>query len=166
MDTDIFDFLTRYFWVIGLVLGVVNTAIKWVQLRPRMQASPELAPGYITLLRGFWLISTVPWLSMGIGILWGNVPTMWHFFYPSSGDPFVIAWWVIYWGWVSILAYWVLFNGGAQMLVSHPGFLRGNPKNPKWLKLGLLVALMGSVIATVLVFNHPLPSDFSDISGL
>lgn len=76
MNTDIFDFLSRYFWAVGLVLALVNTAIKWIQLRPRIQASPELAPGYVILLRGLWLMLTVPWIPMGIGIMWGNVPTV------------------------------------------------------------------------------------------
>lgn len=153
----VFDLVTRHFWAVGLIMAVLNTAIKWVQLRPRMQSSPELAPGYITLLRGFWLTSTVPWIPMGLGIMTGKVPTIWHFFYPSSGNPYILAWWGVYWIWIGGLVYWILFNGGAKMLVTHPGFLRGNPKNPKWIKLGVLVALMGGAIATILIFNQPQP---------
>ncbi|MEM9218231.1 MAG: hypothetical protein AAGD25_28300 [Cyanobacteria bacterium P01_F01_bin.150] len=157
MSTNIFDFLGRYFWAVGLLLAAVNTALKWLQLQPRMRESPELAPGYMQLLRGFWLISTLPWIPMGIGILWGNVPTIWYFLYPSSGNPYVLAWWGVYWCWVSALAYWVLFRGGAKILVTHPGFLRGNPKNPKWIKVGMLLALVGAAIASVLIFNQSEP---------
>ena len=159
MDTDIFTFMSRYFWAIGIVLAVVNTAIKWVQIRPRMQESPELAPGYITLLRGFWVTSTLPWIPMGIGIMWGNVPTVWHFLFLDSGNPYVLAWWVTYWCWNGVMAYWILFNGGAKILVTHPGFLRGNLKNPKWVKVWILLALAGAAIATVIMFNHPFPTN-------
>ena len=164
MDIVIFNFFSRYFWVIGIVFAVVNTAIKWVQLRPRMKESPELASGYIILLRGFLLMFALPWIPMGIGILWGNVPTIWHFLYPSSGNSYVLAWWVVYWCGNGALAYWILFNGGAQMLVSHPGFLRGNPQNPKWIKLWALFLLAGAAIATVMMFNQPSPS-IPDIPG-
>lgn len=159
MDTDFFDFLSRYFWAIGLGVTGLNIAIKWIQLKPRMREAPELIPGYVALLRGFALISLVIWLPMGIGIWFGKVPTIWHFLYPNSGNPYVLAWWVLYWGVIGAVTYWILFRGGAQMLVRHPGFLRGNPKNPTVIKAVMLLALSCAAIATVLMFNQPLPPD-------
>ncbi len=151
------NFMWRYFWVIAIVVAALNTAIMWWRSQRHIRANPSLAAGYAFLLRGYWLWLTLPWVVMGIGILWGNVPTVWHFLFPSTGNPYVLAWWIVYWLLNGIFGYWLLFGGGAAMLVAHPGFLRGNPQNPQLLKLWGVLILAGSAAVTIIMFAQPAP---------
>lgn len=49
----VFEWIYRYFWLIGMVTGGLNTAIMWGKLQRPMREHPERIPGYLTLLRGY-----------------------------------------------------------------------------------------------------------------
>ena len=157
MDFLFLSVINRYFWLICLLVTWLNTVIFKVRSQSHIRDNPALAPGYATLIRGFLVCSSLPWLVMGFGIVVGDVPTIWHFLYPNTSDPYVLAWWITYWLTIGFVAYWVILCGGAKIMVSHPGFLRGNPTNPQLIKLFWLLALAVATAFTVIMFNQPLP---------
>lgn len=151
--------LYRYFWLVALVVAGLNTVILWWRSRAYIAQNPALAPGYATLLRGYFVCLSLPWVVMGVGVVMGGIPNVAYFFYPRTGNPYVIAWWVVYWLLAAFVTYWIVQRGGAEMLVSHPGFLRGNPTNPKTVKLTWLVLLAGSTAAiAIAAAQTPPPS--------
>lgn len=155
MDSS-FEHLYNYFWLLAILTTVLNTVIIWFKTRPYVKQKPELAPGYNTLLKGFFFWSNVPWVVMGTGLLFGNVPSIEAFFEPQWQNSFVMAWWGTMALLYSLGTYWILWNGGAEMLVKHPGFLRGNLKNPKIIKLVWLLSLAGGVAASVIILSFRL----------
>ena len=152
MDSS-FERLFDYFWLIAILTTVLNTIIIWFKTRPYVKQRPELTLGYNTLLKGFFFWSNLPWVVMGAGLLFGNVTNIEAFFETPLQNPFVMAWW----GTIALIqglgTYWIFGNGGAEMLVKHPGFLRHTPSNPKLIKLFWLLALAGGVSAAVMILG-------------
>lgn len=119
------EFIFKYFWAIALVVAIANTFVLKRQIRQRIEQDPELESGYYTLIKGFTLFSILPWLVIGIGILTGKVENMFQYFIrPDFSNEAVIAFWVTIAGLVILCGFWIFFNGGAEMLERHPGFIR------------------------------------------
>ena len=56
---------------------------------------------------------------MGIGCTVGGVPTVFHYFQPRDGNPFVLAWWAVFFALYIIGAYWIFFSNGAHILTKY-----------------------------------------------
>jgi len=150
----VFTWLYRYFWLIAIAIGCINHLILWARLQRRMQENPELVPGYITLLRGYWFYNTFLWIVMGIGILFGDVPNVFYYLHPRLGNEYILVWWGSLWLMNGYLTIWMLWGGGAEMLIAHPGFLRSQPTSAKRLKFYWLLMLAGSVAVTIALFSQ------------
>src|SRR5215471_8013343 len=69
-----------------------SNAVVWRwRARKHISANPALAAGYERLIRGWLVYGNLPWGVMGLGILFGGVPTMFHYFNPRNG-PVVLLW--------------------------------------------------------------------------
>ncbi|MGD9366823.1 MAG: hypothetical protein PVH87_14070 [Desulfobacteraceae bacterium] len=67
----------------------------------------------------FWM--NIPWIVMGFGCTVGGVPSVWHYFRPSDGNPFVLAWFgSVFFLWIAGTI-WLFFQNGAETLAKHPG---------------------------------------------
>lgn len=155
----LFNLVSRQFWVIGLAITSLNTLLLWWRSQSYIRQDPSLLPGYVLLARGYWICLSIPWLVMGFGIVWGGVPSIWHFLAPRLGNPYVLTWWVSWWVIVTVLTYWFLRGEGAELLVSHPGFFRGTPSSPRLVKLLWLIFLASQTAITIFFFadSSPLP---------
>ncbi len=148
--------LPNYFWLVSIGFSGLNAVIFWVRAQRHIQKNPELRPGYIRLIRGFFLGMSAPWVVMGAGLETGSVSNLTDYFDPRAGNPFVIAWWISIWILLLFLGYWIWFQGGAEQLIQHPGLLRGNPKSPKEIKLGwLLLSIVSAVAHGIIFFLKP-----------
>jgi hypothetical protein len=58
--------------------------------------------------------------------------------------------------WVILLfySYWLLGRGGAEKLTRHPGLLKVQLKAPTTIKQFWLLTVLGSIIATVIIFSY------------
>jgi hypothetical protein len=115
------EVLFRHFWVAFIIVTLVNGRAWWNRAQSRIRLNPELEPGYRRLYRGYLFWMNVPWVVMGLGILSGQVPSIFHFLRPSHGNSFVLAWWGMMVALLSLGTYWVFGGGGAEMLERHPG---------------------------------------------
>jgi len=112
--------LFRHFWAVAILINLVNAALSWGRARKDAAARPERAREYRLLLHAFFLHSNVPWIVMGMGVVIGGVPTVFHFLRPRDGNPWVLAFHgviVMLWLICSIL----LFTGGAEFLARRSG---------------------------------------------
>jgi hypothetical protein len=137
-------------WILFLVVNAANGAIWWVRGRPYRERDPSLTEGYRSLIRGWILLGSVPWLIFGAGLELGGL-TPWSYFHPESSNPYVTAWFgsiVLLW-----LAgvYWVFARGGAEQLSRHPGLLR-NVRSPAGVKLLCGASVGGGLIALVAMY--------------
>ncbi len=155
-----FEFASRYFWAAAIVMTAVNVAILKVRSTRYIQEDPERAEGYAVLFRGYLIWMSLPWVVMGIGCTFGGVRTVWRYLRPQDGDPYVLAWFAsVFAVWI-VVTCWLLFRGGAEMLIRHPGVLNVKTSNPTVVKLFWFVCLAGGVAGVIIMWtlNIPLPS--------
>ncbi len=99
----------------------------------------------------------LPWVFMGLGCEVGGVPTVFYYFRPRDGNPFVIAFFAspaVIW---ALGTYWLFARGGAEMMIRHPGLLNVSFQSPALLKLFWCVCLAGGIVAAVAMFVSDAP---------
>lgn len=154
---DVVMSVSKWFWALCIAGTFVNAGIFRFRAQRHIRENPDLADGYTTLIRGLVIWGNIPWIVMGIGCLFGGVPSALHFFRPRDGDPFVLAFFAsAFLIWI-MGTYWMLFRGGAEMLVKHPGLLNADFKNPLMLKLLWLLCLAGGVLGVTMMFITDIP---------
>jgi hypothetical protein len=161
---DIFDIVGKNFWLICLGFSAYNFIVN----TRRLDAAPAYDEGARreakAFLRGFAMASAIPWLVMGVGQLFGGIPTVWHYFRPQDGNPYVWAFIGAIFLESLLFAYWVHFRSGASRIVNNRLFdLTGMRGNFQWSERRVkLMAAVGPVFVMLwvllLVFmDAPLP---------
>jgi hypothetical protein len=161
---ELFKFISKYFWLVAIVFTGVNCFIFKRRSRKHIKENPELAKGYATLFRGYLFWLNIPWIIMGIGCTLGGIPSVWYYFRPMDGNPFVLAWFgCIFALWI-LGTFWLFFRGGAEMLAHHPGALeftyglrRKAITNPAWIKALWLLALAGGIFGAAFMWVTDIP---------
>lgn len=157
---NIFDLMSKHFWLIALIATLVN----WLSFRrdaqKQIEKQPRLRKGFESLILGYLSLMSLPWLVMGIGCTIGGVPTVWHYFRPRDGNPYVLTWFgCIFFLWVCG-TFWLFFKNGAEKLAQIPGAVQFNSfgtikdiTDPKLIKLIWVLTLIGGSIAVAIMWN-------------
>jgi hypothetical protein len=161
---ELFGLISKYFWVIAIIVTGINWVMFRKRARKRIHENPSLKEGYEALFRGYLIWLNLPWVVMGIGCTVGGVPSVLHYFRPRDGDPYVLAWFAsVLFLWV-FGTFWLLFRGGAESLARHPGaveFRYGlkskDITSPAWIKAFWLLALTGGVVGFVVMWSMDIP---------
>jgi hypothetical protein len=154
---SVFSVVSQYFWLIAIVVTCVNGAIWWRRAQPKIAERPELEQGYRRLIRGWLIYGNIPWIVMGIGILYGGVSGVFMYFSAANG-PYVIAWYVsVVVLWI-LTAAWLFFMRGAEQLIEHPGLLNLPSQNPRVVKAFFLLSLAGGIIALSMMVLGKVPT--------
>jgi hypothetical protein len=153
--------LFKHFWVAFILVTILNGAIMWRRTSEYRERDPSLTESYRSLIRGFVTWSNIPWAVMGAGILFGSVPSMFHYFDPTYPSPFVAA----FFGSIFVLwaagSYWLFARGGAEQIVRHPGLVQPSFTSPALIKMLWLLCLAGGVAGVSLMFLvQPQPPPF------
>jgi hypothetical protein len=152
-----FLFLTKWFWAVCIAVSFINARMFQARARRHALDNPQLSEGYRAIIKGFVMWGNLPWVVMGIGCVFGGVPSVFDFFRPRDGNPFVLAFFAsVILVWV-LGTYWLVFRGGAEMLVKHPGLFNVDLKNPKVVKLYWFLCLAGGVAGMILMFSGVIP---------
>jgi hypothetical protein len=154
---DIFDLITRYFWLLALIITAINSVAYQRRLRILSEQYPERTRGYRQFLIGFIVVNTLVWLVMGVGILFGGVPSVFSYFNPSTGNPYVLAWHAVVIGTWILGVIWIFFRGGAQFVVDHPGLLNVNMSKPIYVQLWFLACIGGGILGEVMMWTRQVP---------
>jgi hypothetical protein len=152
-------FKSPHLWFFLELSTCVNAIYFGMRAREDAKVRPELAEGYAALIRGWLLWGSIPWLVMAVGLEFGRVPSIWHYFRPRDGNPYVLAWYVcVVFLWILGLS-WVFLRGGAEMLAVHSRILRCGLSSPAKVKLVCSLSVAGGVAALILmmVMDIPLP---------
>lgn len=154
---DLFHFLTKWFWALGIVTTFINYGLIQARASQHIIAHSELRDGYRTLTKGFVIWGSLPWVVMGIGIVFGRVPSIFNFFRPRDGNPFVLAFFAsVFLVWI-LGTYWLVFRGGAEVLVKYPGVLNINLKSSRSVMIYWFICLAAGVFAVILMFSRDIP---------
>ena len=156
---ELFDLISKYFWLIMIAVTAINLVMFRKRAQKYIEEKPELKDGYETLFRGYLFWMNIPWVVMGIGCTLGGVPSVWHFFEPRDGNPYVLAWFASVFFLCAFGTFWLFFRGGAETLARHPGavefrygFKRKDVTNPKVIKAYWLLSLAVVIVAVVMMW--------------
>jgi len=140
----------RHVWILFVVITCANGAIWWRRARALIAEDPTLESGYRRLVRSWLVYGNIPWLVMGAGILFGGVPSVFHYFNPRNG-PFVVAFYVTVVAlWIATF-HWLFFRGGAEDLIAYPGLLNLPVQRPWAVKVFFLLAVTGGVLGLLVM---------------
>ncbi len=103
----------------------INVLYLKVHSRQHIRQRPELAAGYRRLIRGYLFWGNLPWIVMGVGLELGGLSSIFSFFRPRDGNPFVLAFFLVVIELWILGFWWLFFARGAEFLVEHPGVFRG-----------------------------------------
>jgi ABC-type branched-subunit amino acid transport system permease subunit len=149
-----FLLVSKFFWAICIVVTFGNAWIFQLRTRPHIQANPELEEGYRAIIKGFVVWNTVPWVVMGIGCVFGGIPSVFSYFRPRDGNPYVLAFFASVLFVLLVTTNWLLFRGGAEMLIKHPGIFNVSFRNKRWIILYWLFCLAGCIVGFVILFSR------------
>ncbi len=148
-----FHAVSRFIWLIFIGISFMNALAIRRRASVRIEKEPMLAKGYESLLLRYLIVTNLPWVAMGFACTIGGVPSVWSFFRPRDGNPYVLAWFAL----VLVLwvydIYWILFDGGAAALAKHPGAYRISLSHEWKVKLLCLACIAGGVAGAVMAWN-------------
>jgi hypothetical protein len=154
---DFFFFASKYFWVAGIFMTLLNAIVFKARSKSYVKQWPERRVGYEKLIRGYLLFGIPPWLLMGAGIMFGGVPSVFSYFDPRHGNLFVLLFHfmaLIIWGFAF---YWIIVGQGAEFLAAHPTSAHPHIVSPKLVRLFMGVLLIGSIVAEVMMWANVFP---------
>jgi hypothetical protein len=152
-----FDLAGRYFWALAIGMSFLNAAILKARSVRHVERDPALQPGYDTLIRGYLTWMNIPWVVMGLGVLVGGVPSVWQFFQPRDGNPFVLAWFASVFALWVVSADWIFRRGGAELIATHPGVLSYNVSSSCVVKFFWVMCLIGGVAGFTMMWTQKIP---------
>ena len=144
-------------WLIAIAVTCVNAYLLRSRAAAEVARNPDLKEGYDQLFKGYLICLNVPWLVMGIGLMVGGARSVFDYFDPRAGNPYVIAFHLtslILW---ALLVFWIYLGGGAEFLVRYPGVMNVDIKSPLTLKLLLGLMLFGGMAAEIVMWSGSLP---------
>ena len=156
---ETFALINKWAWAFFILVTLVNAAAFVNRGRRESQANPERREGYRTITRAFVIWCNLPWVVMGVGRVYGGVPSIFSFFRPRDGNPYVIAFFCSVFLLWTLVTYWLILRGGAQKLVDHPGLLNIEIKSPRGVLIYWFLCLAGGITSVVLMFlyDYPVP---------
>lgn len=136
------SFILKHIWVIFILGTCYNAYYGWSAVQHRIRKQPELEMGYRSLFKGYAIWLNVPLVLMGVGIISGQVNSVFDFIKPGNGNSYVLFW---YFSILVLLIYflnWIFLEKGAETLAKHPGI----PMIPQWSAKKLRYYSMGIFI--------------------
>lgn len=142
-------------------MAIAVTCVNAYLLRSRAAAeiarNPELKEGYDQLFKWYLIYLNLPWLVMGIGILIGGTHSVFDYFDPRAGNPYVIAFHItiiILW---ALIIFWIYFADGAEFLVRYTGVMNIDIKSTIVLKLLVALMFIGGILVEIAMWSRRLP---------
>ncbi len=145
---------------------VMMSAAGWFTVkraaRERILHDPKLKEGYDRFLRNYLIYANIPWVVMGIGLLFDSGTKSSDYIPPKTGSVAIIAFHVSMIFFWAVALFWTYFRGGAQFFVDHPGILafnwqHGDLKSPLAVKLIIAVVFLGLAFGEYSMWTQPLP---------
>ena len=149
-----FSLIFEYFWLLTIVFAIISIPIFKARVNQYIQQDPSLEGGYNKLILGYVLFIIIPWLVMGVGILFGKLDTFFDVIYGlRTWEPFSVLFFGTIIALMILACIWVWFWGGAEFLVKHHGILNRAEESTTLIKIRFAVIMAASIMAPFLFLN-------------
>ena len=156
MDTsqmfDLFSLLFKHAWLLFIAITCLNAIILKTRSKKYIERNSSLEEGYNKLFWGYLFYMNLPWVALGIGMVFGKFNSVFDILFGiRGGNPFAL----LFLGTVIVLwvltVRWIYFRGGAEFLVEHPGVFTTDPKSPNVVKMTVALMLAGGVFGLIMM---------------
>jgi hypothetical protein len=86
---EVFRYISKWFWALCILVTFINGAIYRFRAQKHIKLNPDLEEGYQKIIKGFLTWGNIPWLVMGIGCTFGGIQSVWEYFNPKDGNPYM-----------------------------------------------------------------------------
>lgn len=151
-----FELLSRYFWILGLLSGVINYYFLKKNIQTHIEEDPSREPGYNQFLTYFLGYNFFLWLLIGAILMSQPQETIFTLLWePTSNWVHQLFWALFITSWC-VLSWWIIMGQGAEFLESHPGLIRINvpgvdSQRPS--AKAIRMVWIGAVVVSLLVFS-------------
>lgn len=144
--------IVKHFWLACIVITMLTAGLWHWSGGRHIARDPALADGYRSLIKGMVIYGNIPWVVMGVGIVFGGVPSAFHYLLPQDMNPFIPAFYgSVFLIWV-LVSRWLFARGGAEMLARHPGLIYLHISSPRLIKAIWVFGLIGGILALIGMF--------------
>lgn len=112
MTQPIARLVLQYFWLISLIVALLNAAIWWWRGRG---LEPERKLRHRQLVFALALCLSLPWIVAGLYQLLGQTKSILDYFEPRAFNPYVWSWYGLVIVLNSSIAIWLLRGGANEM---------------------------------------------------
>jgi hypothetical protein len=140
-----------------VALTCINLLCLKFRSRQQIRERPGLADGYQRLIRGYLFWMNLPWIVMGIGLELGGLPSVFSYFRPRDGNPFVLAFFFVVFALWILGFWWLFFARGAEFLVEYPGALHGFPHSPTFMRVSFCLGVVGGIVGVLFMWFSDIP---------
>jgi hypothetical protein len=83
----------------------------------------------------------------------GSVHSVFDYFRPRGGNPYVLLFHAVIIFIYLLAVYWIYFGSGAEFLVNHPGLFNWSPKSTTGVKIIAAISLAGGFFGMYLMWS-------------
>ena len=162
--------LFKYFPLFALLYSVIPAFFRRNFYTTVPDYNAENALEFRTAYWGSVIYMAIVWFPMIIGIHFGGVPTMLHFFVRGTGNPFINSYWIVQLTLSIVGIVWMYFLNGDEFiekyylpLMSTRG--KGSNSTPFSPMIVKLIPIM-SCVAIIILWLFILPNDMAIIDDM
>jgi hypothetical protein len=161
------QYLFNYFWLLALLLNMINVGLFRVRANKIIRQNPEMAAGYQRVLLGYLIIGSLPWLMMGLGLLSGQVTNIFAYVNPHGGNGYVLLYHALLLFLLLLGFIWIFFRHGAEFWAKYmaPLNLR-SATSPTGVKVQFGLALLAGLVGEIILWQQQLPFSSAFLSPI
>src|SRR5687767_7109111 len=119
-----FSLIFKYFWLLAILAPFVYIPLFKMKANPYIKEDPSLEDGYNKLIIGIILSTILPWVVIGIGMIFGKYDTFFDIMFGlRDWTPFSILFFGAIIAEAVLYFIWVWFRGGSEFLIKYHGIL-------------------------------------------
>lgn len=158
------EIIFNYFWVFLIVFGIIN-GLSWKRnLLKERTLSDEEEFEFDSLIKGFIIWGTLPWIIMGITSFVFGVSDFRFLVFPNEVSKAYLVFYVTV---ILLNGYtfiWINFLGGAEKLARYPGIMNHKSAKPISYKLLSYLGILANVAFFVMVYYMDFSKLFDGIA--
>jgi hypothetical protein len=113
------EFVLKYFWLVIIVIGLVNSFILYFRSKQYWLLGEKQKQEVLKLIKSVTIFSLCPWVFMGIASVAGNINSVIQFIVGVTRNYYVTSWYILIVIYFGIYLYWIFLKNGAETIVKY-----------------------------------------------
>lgn len=142
-------------WILFLILHLVYYVYSLKIIKAYTTVNYDTTSTYKSFVFLKFIVMSIPWLILGVGIVFRITDSTYQIFSPISLNPFVIAFYLYHVIVFALMYIWVNKAGGDQFLKKYPGLFQKSVESKKKIRSSwnLRIYAMSTLIVLIWVVD-------------